>query len=247
MVHDVRFPQTPPQLLDDWWQTMARRGEALGALLRPRRVQTVLDVACGTGCHAIGLARHGFLVTACDGDADAVAEAERRATEAEASVAFGVVPLAAVGATVGGAFDALLCLDGAFAAVLPGARLPLLRDLAARVGAGGLLLLGLPDWETILRERPQFIPRRITKPNGSRLVMFDVWDYGDGEAVSVSSFTLRDTLGRWTVETEKRTLYPLRPADLFELAAQAGLRVTEQVQRRDETWWVLQVRRGRAG
>src|SRR5215469_13992278 len=48
----------------------------------------VLDLCCGYGRHAIGLARQGYQVTGFDRDVAALAEAERRSRHAGAEVAF---------------------------------------------------------------------------------------------------------------------------------------------------------------
>src|SRR5215472_10618891 len=52
------------------------------------RFRRVLDLCCGYGRHAIGLAGYGYDVTGLDRDEEAIAEAKRRTLAAEQSVAY---------------------------------------------------------------------------------------------------------------------------------------------------------------
>jgi SAM-dependent methyltransferase/predicted enzyme related to lactoylglutathione lyase len=74
---------------------------------------SVLDVGCGTGRHAVELARHGFRVTGVDISPGMLAEAKKRASEAGVEVAW--VQADAARFTLEGRFDAAICLcEGAF-------------------------------------------------------------------------------------------------------------------------------------
>lgn len=73
----------------------------------------VLDVGCGTGRHAVELARRGMAVTGMDISAGMLAEAERRAAAAGATVAW--VHGDAARLDFAARFDAAVCLcEGAF-------------------------------------------------------------------------------------------------------------------------------------
>jgi SAM-dependent methyltransferase len=60
-------------------ETTRREVEFLRRVLPPARFRDVLDVCCGYGRHARGLAHAGYRVTGVERDATVVAEAERRA------------------------------------------------------------------------------------------------------------------------------------------------------------------------
>src|SRR3954454_10311057 len=79
-LYDLIFP--------DWDASIERQSGQLAGIIHDRwgtGVGSVLDVACGIGAQAIGLARRGFAVTASDLSAGAVeragAEASRRGVE----------------------------------------------------------------------------------------------------------------------------------------------------------------------
>ncbi|MGO9934842.1 MAG: class I SAM-dependent methyltransferase [Steroidobacteraceae bacterium] len=65
----------------DWDASIRRQGEQLSVLIKTEWPQSkrVLDVSCGIGTQAIGLAQHGYSVTASDISANALARAKHEA------------------------------------------------------------------------------------------------------------------------------------------------------------------------
>ena len=64
------------QLIYPNWETsMQQQAQTLTGIIRDLwgdRIETVLDVACGIGTQALGLAQHGFTVTLWDCPADRI-------------------------------------------------------------------------------------------------------------------------------------------------------------------------------
>lgn len=74
---------------------------------------SILDMGCGTGRHAIGLARHGYHVIGVDISSRMLAEAEKAATEAGVTVEW--VHSDATKFSASKLYDAAVCLcEGAF-------------------------------------------------------------------------------------------------------------------------------------
>ncbi len=81
--------------------------------LRLRRGATILDVGCGTGRHAVELARRGHTVTGVDLSSGMLAEAKKSAKRARVSVTW--VHANATSMQTHQQFDAVICLcEGAF-------------------------------------------------------------------------------------------------------------------------------------
>lgn len=71
------------------------------------RYRRVLDLCCGYGRHALGLAKQGYQVTGLDRDVDAIAEATRRSHAAGVDVAYVVGDMREVGSPAE-SFDAVI-------------------------------------------------------------------------------------------------------------------------------------------
>jgi SAM-dependent methyltransferase len=105
--------------------------------LRPG--QRVLDVCCGSGRHALPLARHGCLVTGIDVSAEAIAHARRTADEERLAVDLRVGDVRALPTDV--QVDVAICMGNAFGYLEHAATQAFLVDLAELVVPGGALVL----------------------------------------------------------------------------------------------------------
>ena len=119
---DLYKEQYSPEFAGRWdelidWQ---RRAEAennfFQDILNEHGVETVLDIACGTGYHAVTLKADGFQVTAADGAPNMLEQTRQNARR------FGIEDLRVVEAEwtrlgesfAGEHFDAVICLGNAF-------------------------------------------------------------------------------------------------------------------------------------
>jgi 2-polyprenyl-3-methyl-5-hydroxy-6-metoxy-1,4-benzoquinol methylase len=65
----------------DWDASVRRQGEQLSALIETEwpKSKRVLDVSCGIGTQAIGLAQHGYAVAGSDISTNVIRRAEQEA------------------------------------------------------------------------------------------------------------------------------------------------------------------------
>ncbi|MGQ9841624.1 MAG: class I SAM-dependent methyltransferase [Anaerolineae bacterium] len=80
-------------VMTDWDARLAVEGPFLAALLQEAGAQTVLDAACGSGGHALWLARQGYRVAGADVSPAMIEIARRKVTEAGLNVPFAVADL----------------------------------------------------------------------------------------------------------------------------------------------------------
>jgi len=104
----------------------------------------VVELGCGVGRHAIGLAQAGFAVTGLDQSAWAFEEARRRGARAGADVRWECVDLLAPDPWPLAEVDAAICVDS-FGWGRDGDQRRLLRRLRRHLAPGGLLILVFSD------------------------------------------------------------------------------------------------------
>ncbi|MBV9020602.1 MAG: aminotransferase class I/II-fold pyridoxal phosphate-dependent enzyme [Ktedonobacteraceae bacterium] len=110
----------------------------------------VVDLGCGIGRHAIGLAQDGFEVTGLDASEWAIDEAKRRAVRAGVDVRWGVVDLLAAEEWPLVRVDAAICIQS-FGWGSDADQRRLLRRLRRCLTANGVLILALTSTSWILR------------------------------------------------------------------------------------------------
>jgi SAM-dependent methyltransferase len=125
-------------------------------------VRTILDLGCGTGNHALSLARRGYDVVGVDRSEAMLEQARRKAGDA---VAFDVGEIRDV--RLGREFDAVLALFAVLGYQLGNDDvLAALRAVRKHLRRGGLLVFDVWYGPAVLHERPA--PRLRTIEKGSR-------------------------------------------------------------------------------
>jgi len=140
--------------LIDWDRRADGEGNFFKEILATHGARTVLDVACGSGYHSIGLLDAGFDVTATDGSdamvAKAIANAHRKGVSLKASVA----DWRDLSKSITGQFDAVVCLGSSFCHLrTPEDRAVALRNFTDALNPGGLLLIDQRNFDSILAGR----------------------------------------------------------------------------------------------
>ncbi len=179
----------------EWWRTFFRPSRfpiddlipadktaaeirALRKLL-PAPPARVLDVACGTGRHAVGLARLGYEVTGVDQSSSYLALARRRAERAGVKVAYVKRDMRRLGLL--GEFDAVINLWTSFGYFeTPGQDIAALRSMRAALKPGGRLILEIVDGDHV-REHLQ--ARSWTPAGRGWLLEENFWRRGKDPAV----------------------------------------------------------------
>ncbi len=160
LVHkDLYKEQYSPEFAGRWdelidWQ---RRAEAennfFQDILKGHEVETVLDIACGTGFHSVTLKADGFQVTAADGAPNMLVQTRQNAQR------LGIDDLRIVEAEwtrlgesfAGEQFDAVICLGNAFTHLFDeGDRIKALSEMYKLLTRDGIAIIDQRNYDAIL-------------------------------------------------------------------------------------------------
>jgi glycine/sarcosine N-methyltransferase len=187
--------------------------------------RTILDAACGTGRHAIELARRGFAVSAADCSAGMIAQARANTAAAGVEVRFEQSGFGGMQQTFRTeSFDTLLCLGNS----LPHAENPsgisaALGDFAACLKRGGLLILQNRNFDRILAARERWIAPQNSAEDGREWLFVRFYDFEADGSITFHILTLRrEPGGGWDQSVASTRLWPLPEAELAAALTAAG-------------------------
>ncbi|HMN62229.1 MAG TPA: class I SAM-dependent methyltransferase, partial [Anaerolinea sp.] len=197
----------------------------------PGRAPRVLDAACGTGRHAIQLARRGYRAAGADLSAGMIQRAQRNAAEAEVSVDFRAVGFGGLAQAFAGQapFDALLCLGNSLPhVVMPEALAATLVDFAACLRPGGLLLVQNRNFDAVMERRERWMEPQAHREDGAEWLFVRFYDYLPDGLINFNILTLRRAEGEgWQQQVSSTQLAPQPFAGLAAALEAAGFEELE--------------------
>jgi SAM-dependent methyltransferase len=238
-------------VMTNWKTRLATEGPFLRAVLDEAGGRRVLDAACGSGGHALWLARQGYQVAGADASPAMIALARRKASEAGLDVPFVVADLAGLpgnaplppnaggnplslqlGGRRGGPYDAVLCLGNSLPHLLTQADLvAALRGMAVVLRPGGLFVTQNLNYDLRWRTQPRFFAAQGGFHEGQEVL---VWRFADYD-VPTGCIAFHVALFRkgsrpespegaqeWQVQVHTTPQRPLFLADLTAALAETG-------------------------
>lgn len=199
----------------------------LGSLAtQPGEPLRVLDAACGTGMHALELARRGFRVSGADLSEKMIERASANAAQAGLAADFRAVGFGGLARAFadGLPFDALLCLGNSLPHLLDPTELAdALADFAACLRPGGLLLVQNRNFDAVMARRERWMEPQAHVEGEEEWLFLRFYDYLENGLVGFNILTLRRARGEgWRQAVNTTHLYPQRQAELAQALALAG-------------------------
>ncbi len=187
---------------------------------RPPRV---LDAACGTGMHAIELARRGNFVSGADLSAGMIAQAVKNAQEAQVQVDFRVAGFGELSSSYSD-FDVLLCLGNSLPHLLTAKDLSrALADFAACLRPGGRLLIQNRNFDLVLDQHARWMGPELYSSTQGDWLFLRFYDFDPDGLITFNMLTLkRLTQGQWEQKAHSTRLYPQRALELSAELQAAG-------------------------
>jgi SAM-dependent methyltransferase len=184
----------------------------------------VLDAACGTGMHAIVLAKRGYRVVGADLSAGMIERARANARAEEANVRFEAVGFGDLAARAGAGFDAVLCLGNSLPHLLtPSDLAATLADFAACLRPKGLLLIQNRNFDAVLARGERWMEPQTHREGDTEWLFFRFYDFASDGKLAFNVVTLRrEGEGDWGQQVATTRLWPLRQAELVAALKVAG-------------------------
>jgi SAM-dependent methyltransferase len=217
----------------DWEAVIRRQAEALDRVIRERWGDgrlSILDVACGIGTQALGLAALGHRVTASDISAGEIERAKREAASRGLALRFSVADMRQAAAHHREQFDLVIACDNSVAHLLTDEDLlAAFEQLLACTRPGGGCLISVRDYDREERTGVQVKPYGIRDKGGVRYLIWQVWEF-HGPVYDVAFYFVEDRGGPDCATRVMRSqLYAVGTDKLMELMRQAGFAQVERL------------------
>ena len=217
--------------------SIQRHATALDAIIRSNwgsAVRSILDVSCGIGTQALGLARLGYEVTASDVSPGAVSRAKREAAQRDLSIEFSVADMRVASEHHGRRFDVVLSADNSVPHLLSDAEiLTAFQAVFQCCKPGGGCIITVRDYEQEDVDNDRVITYGLRNHKGVRYLVFQVRE-PDGDQYEVSMYFVRDDgSDSPTTHVMRSRYYAVKIPRLMRLLREAGF---AEVHRSDDVY-----------
>jgi len=193
----------------------------------------VLDVSCGIGTQALGLALQGFEVAGSDLSAAAVERARRESGRCGVDLALSVCDVRQAQGHHGKGFGVVISADNSLPHLLTDQDLlRALEQMRACLAPGGGCIVTIRDYASEQRGRHLVKPYGVRLEDGKRHLLFQVWDFdADGERYDVSFFFVAEDLHTRQVPTRvmRSCYYAISTDRLCALMRAAGFQHVRRI------------------
>ncbi len=157
----------------DWEQRLAREIPFLTKVIEEKPNARILDLACGSGRHAVALASQGYEVTGLDLSPQMIEAAKHHAEEKGVVVQFSIADMRQVTELLEGPYDLVICLGNSLA-LLP--TLPDMQQTLTNANQlltdGGSFVSQILNFEEIRQTGFRFFPLKSGHTKNGKEVVF---------------------------------------------------------------------------
>jgi SAM-dependent methyltransferase len=217
----------------DWAASLIRQGEQLDALIRAQwpGSHSVLDLSCGIGTQAIGLARQGYSLVGSDISEISVRRARQESRDHDTTIPFSVCDMRKAREHHGTGFDVVMSCDNSVPHLLTDQDILLaFQQMLACLTAGGGCIVTVRNYEQEKRGKNIVKPYGVRIENGKRYLLFQVWDF-EGDHYDLAFYFVEEDLSASTVRTHvmRSRYYAVSIVKLLELMRHAGFHNVRRV------------------
>lgn len=215
----------------NWEGRLAAELPFINKTLTERGSKIILDSACGTGMHAIGLAKYGYKTHGCDFSQKMVEVATSNATNTGVGVeffraGFGELKLLSPEPM----FDAILCLGNSLPHVLDKTHLAkTLTDYYEMLPAGGFLLIQNRNFDAVLTEKNRWMEPQAATDDTGDILFQRFYDFLENGYIDFNvMITKRENDANWLQQVITTRLLPITSTELTSSLTRAGFKAIQQ-------------------
>jgi len=210
----------------DWERRLLSEMSFLVQQLQTVEARRVLDAACGTGMHAIALARRGYAVSGTDVSQGMIDRARVNAAQANVDVQFCRAGFGELDEALEptARLDAVLCLGNSLPHVQTADGLETaLSDFAAFLRPGGLLLIQNRNFNAVLAAQDRWMEPQSHREGDAEWLFVRFYDFAASGCLTFNMVRLeRHGDGAWTQRVTSAKLWPQTREELVEAMEGAG-------------------------
>lgn len=188
----------------------------------------VMDTACGTGHHAIALAKLGFQMYGSDLFPEMVSLADANAKAAGEQVSFRTAGFGRISESFGqpGEFDAVLCLGNSLPHVDSNEDLKkTLQDFKQLLRSGGMLLLQMRNFDLVMGEKKRWMEPQTVKDGATEWLFLRFYDFEADGKIQFNILSLhREENAHWQTQLTSTHLLPIHSEQLKKELGALGFR-----------------------
>jgi len=188
------------------------------------QARRVLDMACGTGQHAIAFAKEGYAVTAVDLSLPMIEQARANAVKAGVDVHLAVAGFGQARRLIGQGFDAVTCLGNSLPHLIKRLELvAFLKDMRAVLRPGGILVIQNRNYDRVWARKIRFMPVDARVIGGREALFLRFMDF-HRKTLTFNILQLFKEDTRWQCRVDSTRLRPIFRRELEEDLRKAGFR-----------------------
>jgi ubiquinone/menaquinone biosynthesis C-methylase UbiE len=185
----------------------------------------ILDSACGTGMHAIALAKQGHIVSAADLFPQMIKKGLDNAQREGVAVQFAAAGFGEMKQTFGrDQFELVLCLGNSLPHVLSETELfNALQDFASVLKQDGVLFIQNRNFDAVVKQQSRWMDKQVHQADGMEWIFHRYYDFLPNGLIRFNIATLKHEIDEdWKAGVTSTLLRPQLHDDLLNLLRQAG-------------------------
>lgn len=215
-------------IFENWDSSIENQSKIISELLPTSNdVGPVLDCACGIGTQIIGLKKLGYSIEGSDISSLEVERAIKEAAIRNLAIDIRVDDMRTLQTARSNHYGAILAMDNAIPHLVSDEEiLQALLAIKERLKPGGILLISLRDYESIIASQPKITDPVFFQDKNGRRIVHQVWDWKDRRNYAVHLYITRQEPNGWDVKHFYGQYRAVTTKELASLIDKAGFEKT---------------------